>query len=75
VISLGDDEFLEEHEVAAFLGKRIQSLRSDASRRKGPPRVVIGRRVLYRKESFVAWVLAHERSHDGVGALTKRART
>jgi hypothetical protein len=65
VISREDDEFLEEHDVAAFFGKRPQSLRSDASRRKGPPRAVIGRRVLYRKKTLIAWALAHERAHGG----------
>jgi hypothetical protein len=53
-------QYYTEEEVAEFLGKTINSLRADASRRKGAPRTVIGKRVLYNKNSFEAWILEKE---------------
>jgi hypothetical protein len=53
-------QYYTEEEVAEFLSKTINSLRADASRRKGAPRTVIGKRVLYNKNSFEAWVLEKE---------------
>jgi hypothetical protein len=53
-------QYYTEEEVAEFLNKTINSLRADASRRKGAPRTVIGKRVLYNKNSFEAWILEKE---------------
>ena len=53
-------QYYTEEEVAEFLNKTINSLRADASRRKGAPRTVIGKRVLYNKISFEAWILERE---------------
>ena len=53
-------QYYTEEEVAQFLNKTINSLRADASRRKGAPRTVIGKRVLYNKNSFEAWILEKE---------------
>ena len=53
-------KYYTEEEVAEFLNKTINSLRADASRRKGAPRTVIGKRVLYNKNSFEAWILEKE---------------
>ena len=53
-------KYYTEAEVAEFLGKTVNSLRADASRRKGAPRTVIGKRVLYNKSSFEAWILDKE---------------
>ena len=36
-------QYYTEEEVAEFLNKTINSLRADASRRKGAPRTVIGK--------------------------------
>ncbi len=57
-------QYYTEEEVAEFLGKTINSLRADASRRKGAPRTVLGKRVLYNKISFEAWVLEKEVKFD-----------
>ncbi len=59
-------QYYTEEEVAQFLGKTINSLRADASRRKGAPRTVIGKRVLYNKISFEAWVLEKEVRYDNL---------
>ena len=53
-------QYYTEEEVAEFLNKTINSLRADASRRKGAPRTVVGKRVLYNKISFEAWILEKE---------------
>ena len=53
-------KYYTEEEVAEFLNKTINSLRADASRRKGAPRTVIGKRILYNKNSFEAWILERE---------------
>lgn len=53
-------QYYTEEQVADFLGKTINSLRADASRRKGAPRTVIGKRILYNKNSFEAWILEKE---------------
>ena len=57
-------KYYTEEEVAEFLNKTINSLRADASRRKGAPRTVIGKRVLYNKNSFEAWILEKEVRFD-----------
>lgn len=65
-------QYYTEEEVAEFLGKTINSLRADASRRKGAPRTVIGKRVLYNKISFEAWVLEKEVLKINILFLTKK---
>ena len=59
-------QYYTEEEVAEFLNKAINSLRADASRRKGAPRTVIGKRVLYNKISFEAWILEKEVRFDNL---------
>ncbi|MFT4967719.1 MAG: hypothetical protein ACI9CD_000728 [Candidatus Deianiraeaceae bacterium] len=53
-------KYYTEEEVAEFLNKTINSLRADACRRKGAPRTTIGKRILYNKNSFEAWILKRE---------------
>lgn len=62
-------QYYTEEEIAEFLGKTINSLRADASRRKGAPRTVIGKRVLYNKNSFEAWILEKEVLKNSVKML------
>lgn len=54
------DGYYTEEEVAALLHKTIQSLRSEASRRKGAPRTKLGKLILYKKDSFEKWLISHE---------------
>ncbi len=56
--------YYTEKEVATFLNKTTLSLRCDASRRKGPPRTKIGRKILYKKSSFESWLLKKESDFD-----------
>ena len=62
--TLAPPGYLTEQQTAARLAVKIQTLRVWASRRKGPPRTVIARRPLYRREALEAWVLAAERDFD-----------
>ena len=56
--------FYTEEEVGNFLNKKVDTLRQDASRRKGPPRVRVGRRVFYRIDAFNNWLVNHEADFD-----------
>ena len=56
------DGYLNEEETATRLAVKVQTLRAWASRRKGPPRTVVARRPLYRREALDAWLRAAE--HD-----------
>lgn len=65
------ETFLEESEVAALLNKQICSLRSDAARRVGPPRIRLGNLILYRATALQKWLLAHERDFTAVRTRNK----
>ena len=52
-----------ELEVAEMLNKSIASLRSDACRRKGCPRIKLGKRIFYSIETFNEWIKAHETNY------------
>ncbi len=56
--------YYTEEEVSQTTGKAISTLRSDAARRKGPPRTVINRKIYYRIEAFQEWLLAQERNFE-----------
>ena len=47
-------------ETAKFLNKSVSTLRSLASRRKGPPRIKNGKAVIYKVASVTAWLDARE---------------
>jgi hypothetical protein len=55
-----DEEFLTERETGILLGLTVETLRIQACRRKGPPRVKIGRTIYYRKTSLLRWILQHK---------------
>lgn len=55
-----------EDETASRLEIKVQTLRAWAARRKGPPRVKIGRSVYYRPEAIQAWLAKQE--HDPAAA-------
>ena len=52
--------YYSEEQVAALLGKAVSSLRGDQSKRKGPPKTKLGRKVIYSKESFEEWLKQKE---------------
>ena len=56
--------YLNEEQTAARLAVKVQTLRVWASRRKGPPRTVIARRPIYRREALEAWLRSREQDFD-----------
>jgi excisionase family DNA binding protein len=50
------DDYLSEQEAATLLRVKVNTLRAWASRRKGPARCKVGKRVLYRKGTIAAWL-------------------
>jgi predicted DNA-binding transcriptional regulator AlpA len=55
------DGLLTEDQAAEALGVVKASLRNWASRRQGPPRIRIGRKIYYRLEAINAWIGSRER--------------
>jgi hypothetical protein len=50
------DGYLEKKLLAAQLGRSPRTLDRWHTRRVGPPRVALGRRILYRVDSVRAWL-------------------
>jgi hypothetical protein len=53
-------EYIKPAELAQELGVSLRSLARWHSLRCGPPRVVIGRVILFRRAAVAAWLLARE---------------
>lgn len=53
-------DFMPERDVAAALGRSTRTLARWHDQRIGPPRIQVGRLVLYRKESLRDWLRAQE---------------
>lgn len=58
-MTLGD-EFLTESQVSEILGLKAATLRNWSAARKGPPRISVGRKILYRRAALVAWLESRE---------------
>jgi hypothetical protein len=56
--------YLNAEQTAALLAVKVQTLRVWACNRRGPPRTVIARRPLYRREALEAWLRAKEQVFD-----------
>jgi predicted DNA-binding transcriptional regulator AlpA len=56
------EEYVEPKALAAELGVSWRTLHRWHVERLGPPRVVVGRTVLYRRESVRQWLLSREES-------------
>jgi hypothetical protein len=54
-------DFLTEGQLGQLLSKNVRTLRRWNAARQGPPRIVVGRTILYRKSSIVDWLASHER--------------
>jgi len=54
-------EFLTESQLGQLLRRNVRTLRRWNASRQGPPRIVVGRTILYKKSSVVEWLTAHER--------------
>jgi hypothetical protein len=54
------DDYLERTQLARELHKSTRTLDRWHTLRIGPPRVVIGRTILYRRQSVLAWLASRE---------------
>jgi hypothetical protein len=59
-------QFLNEDEVCALLHVTPRTLENWYGKRLGPPRVKIGRTVLYRVASLMSWLVVHERKQSRI---------
>ena len=55
------DGFITREQLAAELGKSPRTIDRWEVRRIGPPRVIVGRTILYRVESVREWLQSCER--------------
>jgi predicted DNA-binding transcriptional regulator AlpA len=58
--SLLQDAYLDRAELSLQLGKSTRTLNRWHTMRIGPPRVVIGRMILYRRQSVLDWLASRE---------------
>jgi predicted DNA-binding transcriptional regulator AlpA len=65
------DGFVRRAELAKMLGLSARTLDRWHSLRAGPPRVCVGRTILYNVESVRAWLRSHEQQP---GVSTSRNR-
>jgi hypothetical protein len=63
-------DFLERDEAAAELKVCVRTLDRWRSLDEGPPITMLGRRILYRRSSLQAWLLAREHSAMNLSART-----
>ncbi|HIO01090.1 MAG TPA: DNA-binding protein [Alphaproteobacteria bacterium] len=60
-MSNNSDHFYTWHEAAQFLRVSQRTLARWYAEGIGPPRIKIGRQVLYKKESLIEWIQKHEK--------------
>ena len=53
-------DYLSPDDLAARLGIARRTLARLHAARKGPPRCVVGRKILYRREAVLAWLASTE---------------
>jgi Helix-turn-helix domain len=53
-------DYFEEQEFAAVLDRDVRTVRRWHSKRTGPPRVRVGRKILYKKSSVARWLEQNE---------------
>jgi hypothetical protein len=68
------DEYLERTELARELRKSTRTLDRWHTLRIGPPRVVIGRMILYRRRSVLEWLASREEPVAGRGRKVRQSR-
>ena len=64
------NEFLTEEDLAKEVKRSVRTIRRWNSLKLGPPRVVIGNLILFRRESVLEWLRSRE---DGATRGRKRA--
>ncbi len=66
------DGYISREQLAKELGKALRTIDRWETRRIGPPRVVIGRMILYRKETVREWLLSREQQRNGGSPRSRR---
>lgn len=60
VITIRNRSYARPQHIAELFGVSLRTLNRWAQNRRGPPRVMIGRRALYDLEKLIAWMEANE---------------
>jgi hypothetical protein len=55
-------DYFGERDFAAAIGRDLRTIRRWDAERIGPPRIRVGRKILYRKSAVIRWLEAHETS-------------
>lgn len=59
------EDFFTPEQLAGELAIHVRTLRKLDERGEGPPKTPVGRKILYRKESVVAWLKSREQRRQG----------
>ena len=62
--------YLTSDQASRSLGISKRTLHRWGRQRKGPPRIKIGRNVLYRQAALEAWLLQNEETYSGEPGCT-----
>ena len=68
-------QFLTKEELAAELGRNVRTLDRWEMLGSGPPRTLIGRKILYRRMSVQRWLAAQENHTRSNGAVADSSST
>jgi hypothetical protein len=67
------EDFLTKQELAAELGRNMRTLDRWEALGIGPPRTLVGRKILYRRMSVQRWLAAQENHSTGNVAAAERS--
>jgi hypothetical protein len=68
------DDYFTEKQLALTLGRDVRSIRRWHALRTGPPRIRVGKVILYRKSSVALWLEQHESRPPRERKVSKKAR-
>jgi phage terminase Nu1 subunit (DNA packaging protein) len=68
------EDFLTKEELAAELGRNMRTLDRWEALGIGPPRTLLGRKILYRRMSVQRWLAAQENQGRSGTAASERSR-
>lgn len=55
-------DYMTEEQAAAALRKSVRTLRRWHTLREGPPRTLLGREILYRRDAVREWIRSREQA-------------
>jgi predicted DNA-binding transcriptional regulator AlpA len=53
------EHYITEADLAALMRKSLRTIRRMAERRVGPPRITVGKTILYKTSAVEAWLEEH----------------